>query len=848
MKHVYRILIILVVFLGTAVIATGNKKVTQGVSTTKVKCVEQAKPTFPTMVVRTQNYDINVLHGYNSNLKASINRESITPVGIDKKFQLVIQENEMVVRKLRYELRKVNDNALLDSGEIAALEKTDAGKIATMSLDSSVEQGKEYALKITAITKEGKKIHYFTHLKYYGSDSFLKEKIDFVLDFHNKTLQKNKASELASYLEISNSQNNDNFANVDIHSSEDMVTWGQLEPTVVSDIVPTVKEFNIETGAICLNYFVKIKSGDGQELCKVKEFFRVRYSGGRIYLLKYDRDMLTMFSVDNTSLSSSQFKLGITKPQSVQVVYSEDKSHMAFVSAGELWSYYLNENQLARAFSFSGDSKDYLRAAYDQHNIKVIKIDNDGNMDFMVYGYMNSGDYEGCVGIVWYKYYSADKRIEEQVFIPMETTYQIMKENLDSFSYVSDGNIFYFSIQNVIYSYDVVSKQLKVIAKDVEEGDYCYVESVGLLAWQSNSDDNNSTEIVSMNLDTKQTTKLKAGKNERIILIGSIDENIVYGLAKADSVLEQEDGSKFTPMYKICIVNKDGRELKTYKEKGIYVKSATVEDNVVRLKRVKKVGNSYKNIKADSIQNQEANQTEDMGITSRVTEKNLKEYYVYLKPGFTMTGKPGVSDVKNTMIGENKIVRLDGNETNISRYYVYAEGVIIGAYTSPAKAINVAENAMGVVVNEENQLVYERAGKYTNNQIGNVEKVSTGNGVNSKGACLAMLLKFNHISADAKKLSDSPKSAYRLLTEKLDKQTHVVNLKGCTLDEVLYFVSGNRPVIAMTGENSMVLLTAYTETSVTFVNPANGKEEKKSISAAEDMFRAAGNSFISYIK
>ncbi len=75
------------------------------------------------------------------------------------------------------------------------------------------------------------------------------------------------------------------------------------------------------------------------------------------------------------------------------------------------------------------------------------------------------------------------------------------------------------------------------------------------------------------------------------------------------------------------------------------------------------------------------------------------------------------------MIGENKIVRLDGNETNISRYYVYAEGVIIGAYTSPAKAINVAENAMGVVVNEENQLVYERAGKYTNNQIGNVEKV-----------------------------------------------------------------------------------------------------------------------------
>lgn len=848
MKHVYRTIIILLVFLGTAVIASGNKKVTQGVGTAKVKCVEQANPTFPTMLVRTQKYDINVLHGYNSNLKASINRESITPVGIDKEFQLVITENECVIRKLKYELRKVNDNELMDSGEIAVMEDTKEGKVATVSLDSSVEQGKEYAFKITAITKDGKKIHYFTHLKYYGSDSFLKEKMDFVMDFHNKTLQKDKADELSSYLEISSSQSNDNYANVDITSSKEMVTWGDLQPKVVSEVVPTVKEFNIETGAVCLNYYVKVKSGDGEELCKVKEFFRVRYSGGRMYLLKYDRDMQTAFSVDNTSLSTSQFKLGITDPKTTQVVYSEDKSQMAFVSAGELWSYFLNENQLARVFSFRGDSEDYLRAAYDQHDIKIIKIDNDGNMDFMVYGYMNSGDYEGCVGILWYKYYSAGKRIEEQVFIPMETTYQIMKENLDSFSYVSNGDIFYFSIENVIYAYDVVSKQLKVIAKDVADGDYCYVESVGLLAWQSNSDDNNSTEIILMDLDTKKMTELKAGKGERIILVGSIDENIVYGLAKANAVSEKEDGSQFTPMYKVCIVNKEGKVLKKYQEQGVYVKSATVEDNVVRLQRVKKVGNGYKQIKSDSIQNQEASQTMDMGITSRVTDLNLREYYIYLKAGFTMAEKPGVSDVKTTMIGENKIVRLDGNETSISRYYVYAEGVIIGAYASPAKAITEAENAMGVVVNEDNQIVYERAGKYTNNQIGNVENVSTGNGVNSKGACLAMLLKFNHVSADAKELSNSKKSAYSLLTSKLGEQVNVVNLKGCTLDEVLYFVSGNRPVIAMTGSDKMVLLTAYTENSVTFVNPDTGKAETKSISAAEAMFHAAGNSFISYVR
>lgn len=169
MKHVYRAIIFILVFVGSAFAFNGTMKETQGAGTTK--SVEQSSPTFPVMVVRTQGYDMNVLHGYNSNLKASLNRESMTPIGIDKKFQLVISENETNIRKLKYELRKVNDNALVETKEISVLEETKEGKIATITLGTSIEQREEYALKVTAISKEGKKIHYFTHLKYYGDDS-----------------------------------------------------------------------------------------------------------------------------------------------------------------------------------------------------------------------------------------------------------------------------------------------------------------------------------------------------------------------------------------------------------------------------------------------------------------------------------------------------------------------------------------------------------------------------------------------------------------------------------------------------------------------------------------------------
>ena len=847
MKHVCRVILFLLVFTGSVVLFSGNMKETK--SEGKVELVEQSEPTFPLMVVRTQGYDINVLHGYNSNLKASVNRESMTPVGIDRTFQLLIEEKETTIRKLKYELRKVNTDERMDYGEISVLEDTEEGKVATVTLDNSVEQGKEYAFKVTAITKEGKKIHYFTHLKYYGSDSFLKEKMDFVQSFHDKTFDPQKVSQLSTYLEISYTNEDDDYANVDITSPIETIGWGDLEPKVLSEVIPTVKEFNIETAAICMNYYVQIQSGDGPQVCKVKEFFRVRYSGGRMYLLKYDRQMDALFDIESTSVTKSQFKLGIGDRNQAQVVYSDDENRMAFVASGELWEYSLSENTAVRVFSFRNDEEDYERAAYNQHNVKIINLDQEGNMDFMVYGYMNAGDYEGCVGMIWYKYYAAEKRMEEQVFIPMETTYQMLKENIDSFTYVSTADAFYFSIENTIYSYDIVSKQLSVIAKDVAEGDYCYVKEAGLLAWQQDSDELNSNQIILMDLESKKKIDIQAPEDQSILLVGSIDTNVVYGLVKKEDLSEQADGTVFTPMYQVCIVDKTGNVLKTYEEKQIYVENAYVEENVVKLKRVKKSGTSYTSIKPDSIQSNASQKTQQASIVKRVTEKNKTEYYISLPSSFVMPKLPSVLSVKNTMMKENKIVRLDGNETDISRYYVYAEGVIIGAYNNPAKAVMEAEDSMGVVVNQNNQVVYERAGKYTNNQISSITPVLVREGVNSKGACLAMLFAYQHIAADEEALSESTRSAYHLMKEAMGDTADVVNLKGCTLDEVLYFVSGNRPVLALAGrEDAFVLITEYTESTVSYISPATGKTETKSLAEAEALFEAAGNSFVGYVQ
>lgn len=845
MKHLYRVIVFLVFFCGSVFLFSGSIREVH-VEGTKTK-VDLSQPSFPIMVVKTQGYNINILHGYNSNLKASLIRESMTPIGIEQEFQLLISENGVNVRKLKYELRKVNDNSLMDSGEISVMEETKEGKVATVRLNAAIEQGKEYAFKVTTISTEGEKIHYFTRVKFYGSESYLQEKMDFVMDFHEKTLKKEKAGELSGYLEYSAEKKNDNYAEIDIHSSVEMVTWGDLEPEIVSEIVPTIKEFNIETAAISLEYFVKIKSGDGNDLCRVKEFYRVRYSAGRLYLLKFNRNMETLFDIEDTSISESEFKIGITPKSNIEMLYNQEKNRLAFAVGGELWSYNLTENKATRVFSFMDTAQLEECSSYNQHAFRVIKLKNNGDMDFMVYGYMNRGDYEGCVGLILYKYFEAEKRVEEQLFIPMETTYQILKENLDQFSYVSDGNIFYFAVSNVIYSYDLVAKRLSVIAKQVAEGDYCYVEEAGVLAWQENSNDVKSKEVVLMDLETKKRISITAEEKERVLLIGNIDNNIVYGIAREEDISEDTDGTKVTPMYRVCIVDKTGKELKVYEQENIYVTSATVVEEIVQMERAKKEGNGFVKIKSDSIQNINAGKEPEMGVNFRISELGLKEYYIYLTAGYTMDKAPKVNSTKTTLINESKIVRLQGNESKYSRYYVYAEGEIKRAFSSPSKAINAAEEWMGVVINEDNQIVYERAGKYKNNQIGNIGIIATGNGVNYKGACVAMILKYNHIAANAGNLSESKKTAYSLLKKKM-KEANVISLKGCTLDEVLYFVSNNRPVIACLDNNVMYLITEYTESAVTYINPANGKKEVKSIRAASEMFENAGNVFISYVQ
>ena len=130
------------------------------------------------------------------------------------------------------------------------------------------------------------------------------------------------------------------------------------------------------------------------------------------------------------------------------------------------------------------------------------------------------------------------------------------------------------------------------------------------------------------------------------------------------------------------------------------------------------------------------------------------------------------------------------------------------------------------------------------NSISGIENIKVSHDITSIGACAYMLLKADHIDVKAKELSVSKKSVYDMLNQYME---HPVNLTGCNLEQVLYFVSSGKPVVGMTGKNTAVVISEYTTANVTVINPNSGKSETVSRSTLAKIFEDAGNKFISYM-
>ena len=461
--------------------------------------VEMGKATLPLVYMSQGSDKINCLHGYIREMQGSTMRETITPLGQGRKLDITIEKMGSAVKNLRFEVRSVDGERLVEATDISQYHEEGDLITATITIKDLIEEQIEYNLILLLEDGEGRTIRYYTRIV--AADEYhVKEKLDFVKDFHNRSYDKEAAQTLTKYLESNSEGNNSTYSHVDIHSSYQQITWGDLKVKEELEPVYSIKELGPSIANMTVSYMVSIGDDDKtKRFYNVVEYYRLRYTEERIYLLDYQRDMSEIFKQNTVDVfANNKIMLGINDAD-VEMAESDGGNVLAFVNENRLFSYNVSGNKLAYLFGFYDRENADNRTLYPAHGIKILNVDETDNVQFLVYGYMNRGKHEGEVGIQVSYYNSMLNTIEEQVFIPDSRSYDRVKADMEQLSYVDNDNHLYVMLSGNVYEINLESKNYRTIVTDLQEESYKISDSNRIILCKS-GENTESSEFTLLNL------------------------------------------------------------------------------------------------------------------------------------------------------------------------------------------------------------------------------------------------------------------------------------------------------------------------------------------------------------
>ena len=562
-KLIINIAIVIAVFFISLFVA--GSIINQG---TTDMTMEMGQATFPVVTVRFNGIEMNPMHGYRKEMKTNLMRESITPLMSGRKVSLQIDRFGTEIDSIAFEVRSVDGERLIENTQVPEWEERDDGTLfATLELKDLIDMNQEYELIVLITPASGDTIRYYTRI-ISQEDYHVTDKLEFVKDFTIKTFDKEAAKSLTKYLESNSSGDNTNLGKVTIHSSFDQITYAGLPITAKTDPQITIKEIDEQTGSFVTDFYVTTSDAETENLYHVQEYYRLRYTSDRIYLLNYERTMGQVFREDGNVYANNKIMLGITADE-IQMEESDDGNILAFVSGNRLFSYNTVDNKMAYLFGFYDKDNRDARTFYNMHRIKILDVSEGGNVTFLVYGYMNRGRHEGEVGISAFYYDSTVNTIEELVYIPSEDPQDVIIEKVNRLSYINRDGILYLMDNRHIYGVNFTQRTYEVVADNLHYNGYVISDSNRMIAWQEGDSLENSQTVVLMNLNTGVQKRIEAKASETIVPIGFIEEDLIYGIVNQNDIVTDYAREAVLPMYCVKIENENEGVLMTYEQENV---------------------------------------------------------------------------------------------------------------------------------------------------------------------------------------------------------------------------------------------------------------------------------------
>lgn len=806
--------------------------------------MEMADASLPVILMDRSGEYYNELHGYVSVMDTAFERDTVTVLREDRSQSVKVDTYGRNLSGMSMEVRSIDGERLVEKTDITNYRVEKGAVYADIALKDLLERDTEYTLVLILTLDESQQVYYYTRV-IWGENLHADEKLAFVKDFHERLYDKEAAKELTKYLET-NSQLEDNqsFHKVNIHSSFKQITWGNLG---VKEVVPPVirlTEIGEQTASFLVNYIVACSGTSTTTYCRTQEHFRVRYTPERMYLLDYERTMTQMPDVEHM-YANDKILLGITGTD-IPMMESEDGNNVVFEVDNQLYSYNADSNKLTVIFSFYDEEHADARTMFDRHSIKILDVTEGGNVNFAVYGYMNRGRHEGEVGVQIYSYNSALNTIEENVYIPYHKSYAVLRSQVQQLLYLNREQRLYLMLEDVVYCVDLGAKTYYPMVEIVQDDSIQVSDNNRIMVWQEGEDNYHCNQLNVRNLNTEVQSVITARAGEAVRPLGFMGEDIIFGVAREEDIFQENSGRIFFPMYKVCICSSDGKILKEYQQEGMYITDCGVENNQITLNRVRRDENgNYSEAPQDHIMNSVGVEAGKYLIVAPSIE--TYERYVQIQTRKTIDSKTIQILTPKEVVFEGGRELLLETESDVTKYFVYGAYGVEGIYSSPAKAVSLANDISGVVVNQNGNLVWLKGNRAVRNQIMAIKENSVTEEKNSLAVCLDTMLKYEGIIRNSDYLLAQGQAVMEILENNLE-DVQVLDLKGCELNAVLYYVNQDIPVLALKNDGEAVLVTGFNEFNVVVMDPVTGTLSKKGINDSTEIFRENGNNFVAYIR
>lgn len=794
--------------------------------------------TLPRIQIVSGEYEINPLVGYVSEMNVGKMRSTITPVDFQSGIALRIEEGVLPIKALTYEV------CSSDGKEILYKEKRkEIGEEASLTFPGLELADREAILKLTLHT-EKQDIYYYTRIcTKEGTDS--DACLAFAERFHNMTFGKENTESIAAYLENGTEDDEtENLQKVTIHSDAEHLTWGELRPQIKGEVSRSIKEISGNYMTIVYDYEVECAGEqDETEVYQIREYLKVRYAEGTEYLLDYERTMEQELDESGNVLDNNGILLGIAKEE-LPYMANEAGTIVSFVQAGELWNYNQSQDALSLVFSFA-DSEGYdIRNLYKEHEIQIVSVNEQGDTTFKVIGYMNRGEHEGEVGTAIYFFDIEKNFVEEKAFIPDNISSEILLKEQEQLVYYNEQQeVLYAMKEGTLYKVDLEKGKKEALVENLEKDQYVSSKDGRLLAYQTVSSLENAEEVKVLDFVTGKERTVTCSSGEFIRPLGFISEDFVYGIGRKEDAGAFVTGEHVCPMYKLEIRDTDNEVVKTYQADQVYVTGVTVEEKMLILDRVVKNESVYTAVAKDYITSNEEVEKSNISVETYTSDEKERQVRIKYESGIS-DKKPKLLKPKQVLF-ENPVLIPFEEEGEAEVFYTYGKGKLLGIYASAADAIRQANENQGLVVSESQKYVWERGNRSLVYDIAGVDLSPYQEG-NTLAAALNRLFAYEGKTVDAAGEMAAGKKPIEILQEQF--LGNVLDLHGCSPEELCYILGKGTPIIAMTDLNNAVLLIGYNDSMITYVKPDTGEKVSVPYEELEALTVASGNTYLGYLK